>query len=435
MYIILLKTRLWDRGYIYKGTHSGYYSVTDEMFYTERQVHETILPHHRQLSDISPPKPTLVAIETGSPVEMVSEENYMFRLSHFRPAINSWLSDNNNQTVIRPLGYYNQVMRMLKDDIADISVSRPRSRQPWGIAVPQDPQQTIYVWLDALTNYLTVSGYPKTQQQHLPELFHLIGKDILKFHAIYWPAFLLAAGLELPKTIRVHGHWLVNNMKMSKSIGNVVDPVKLLQTYGCDGVRYFLLRDGELDDDSRFAEETLAMRYQAELGDQLGNLLSRCTSKALNPNSCLPAVEDIVTPFTEAEVQLMDGIDGLRDKVDPLFSNGEFNKGLSLIIAQLRQVNGYISHQEPWHLIKQTDQVKQMRARTVLYTCLESLRVIGLLLQPVMPQAMDRMLTKLGVSAERRLWQDAEVNRRPRVDRSVLPRQKLILFPKRSIDF
>ena len=233
---------LWERllrsEAIYRGKHTGWYSVSDETFYTDRRVVDRLSPETG--------KTIKVALETGKAVQMVTEDNYKFRLSKYLPAVHDWLR---KADPVRPRSRLNDLEEAFGDEsgLADLSVSRCRTSNPWGIPVPGDPSQTIYVWLDALASYLERA--PTDPAPVLPDI-HIVGKDILKFHAIYWPAFLMAADLPLPRRIIAHGHWLVGRTKMSKSLGNVVDPVGEMQRFGRDAFRYLLLRLSKLDSDA-----------------------------------------------------------------------------------------------------------------------------------------------------------------------------------------
>ncbi|KAJ3404282.1 methionyl-tRNA synthetase, partial [Chytridiales sp. JEL 0842] len=283
--ISALWTRLVEKGYIYKGKHEGWYSVSDETFYPATQVKTVTDAKGNQKA---------VSIETGKVVEWTTEENYKFRLGMVRERLVEWLQENPD--VIIPQAQYKNVLTALttnaSETLTDLSVSRPKARLQWGIPVPGDPEHVIYVWLDALTNYLTVSGYPwKTdadfRQSSWPAQWHVVGKDIIKFHAIYWPAFLLAADLPLPRRILSHAHWLSGKTKMSKSLGNVTDPHLLISKFGVDPVRYFLVRDGGIEHDADFSMEGVHKRYK-ELGNQLGNLVMRCSSEKINRDLLVP---------------------------------------------------------------------------------------------------------------------------------------------------
>eukprot|EP00158_Paraphelidium_tribonemae_P007211 Partr_v1_DN28155_c0_g1_i1_m55988 putative MethionyltRNA synthetase len=409
--------RLLDAGHIYKGQHSGWYSVSDEAFYTDNQVTRRM----NLEGDME-----VVATETDRPVEWVTEQNYKFRLSAFRERLIEWLeSDKAAVDVVYPHTRKHQVLAWLKqvDDLPDFSVSRPVERQSWGIPVPGDPSNTIYVWIDALANYLTATGYPSSSS--LPEFVHVIGKDILRFHAIYWPAMLMAADMPLPRQIVAHGHWTVGRTKMSKSLGNVVDPFRLMEVYGVDAVRYYLLRDGGLSIDGDFSESILRMRYQIELCDQMGNLLSRCLGKAVNPQRIVPRFASIGSE----EHALFDEIDNLRELVDVQFSSGEFGKGLDVLMSSVHGINRYITAHEPWKMVKSNDENVKSRAATVIYACLESLRVIGILMQPAIPESMSKLLAKLG--AEEVNISAAIVDRTGSVRGGVeLKQEPAILFPR-----
>ena len=230
--------RLEERGHIYKGSHAGWYAVSDEAFYPESQI--------KDCKDLKTGEEYKVSIETGQRVEWAEEENYKFRLSAMAPRLLEWL--NAEPAPIQPSPYHQQILKEVSAELQDLSISRPSNRLYWGVEVPGDSSQCIYVWVDALTNYLTVTGYPwqsgDTVGSPWPADVHVVGKDILRFHAIYWPALLMAAGLPPPKTILAHAHWTKDRSKMSKSKGNVVDPFKALEVYGVDTLRFFLMRIG-----------------------------------------------------------------------------------------------------------------------------------------------------------------------------------------------
>ncbi|KAF4104634.1 hypothetical protein G5714_013965 [Onychostoma macrolepis] len=269
-------TVLQSKGFLYKGTYEGWYSTPDESFLTPTQVTD---------STDSEGRPIKVSTESSHKVEWMKEDNYMFRLSDFRAKLLHWL--RSNPKVIQPVKFHDLVLRWLEDDIPDLSVSRQKSRLQWGIPVPGDPEQTIYVWLDALVNYLTVVGFPQNHSQWWTAVHHVVGKDILKFHAIYWPAFLMAAGLPLPQVIYVHSHWTVEGKKMSKSLGNVINPLDAIEKFSVDGLRYFLLRQGVPDSDCDYYDDKVVKMCNSELADALGGLLNRCTAPRLTPHRCI----------------------------------------------------------------------------------------------------------------------------------------------------
>ncbi|KAJ2793422.1 methionyl-tRNA synthetase, partial [Coemansia guatemalensis] len=271
---------LVERGFIYKGEHSGWYAVSDEAFYTEGQIEER--------TDPATGKQGMFAIESGQPVEWVSEVNYKFRLSMFRDRLVEWIEENPN--VIYPKIRRNEVLEWLKAGLDDLSVSRPRDRLRWGVPVPGDDQHTIYVWVDALINYATVDGFPwnsDSQPSFFPPDVQVVGKDIVRFHAVYWPALLMAADLPLPRRILAHAHWTMGTQKMSKSKGNVVDPFDAIARYGLDPIRYFIVRNGGIADDGDYSDEEVLVRYKKDLVGQLANLASRCLSKRLGADLTL----------------------------------------------------------------------------------------------------------------------------------------------------
>ncbi|CAG2102294.1 unnamed protein product [Medioppia subpectinata] len=264
-------TTLVNNGFIYKSSYEGWYCVSDETFVTETQ---TFINENN----------IRVSTESGNAVEWSAEENYIFKLSQFKDKIVDWI---NSGDTVQPSVFAHILRHEVEKGLRDISVSRPKGRVNWGIEVPNDSEQVIYVWFDALINYLTVSGYPGDKNHIWPPDCQVIGKDILKFHGIYWPAFLMAAGLEPPHSLLCHSHWLRDDIKMSKSKGNVVDPFQCVKDYTSDGFRYFLLRQGSLHTDSNFTELNVKKYLNAELADNLGNLLSRCTAKAINKILCI----------------------------------------------------------------------------------------------------------------------------------------------------
>jgi methionyl-tRNA synthetase len=294
--------QLLHRGFIYKGHHEGWYSVSDECFVPESQTY----------TEIRDGKEVVFSKESGKLVEWTREENYKFRLNDWKVPLLEWL-ERNPQAII-PSHAYREVLNHLRSpDLGDISVSRIKSRVQWGITVPNDPDHVIYVWLDALSNYLTVAGYP-FKVEGWPATLHVVGKDILKFHAIYWPAFLLAAGLSLPKQILSHGHWLIQNQKMSKSSGNGVDPFLLMNHYGIDPIRYFLIRDGGISIDPEFSLATIWRRYKHDLAGHLGNLCMRCSSKKINPTGMIPSTFGSL-PLIEEERMIIEMSRTLRGTI------------------------------------------------------------------------------------------------------------------------
>ncbi|XP_061542721.1 methionine--tRNA ligase, mitochondrial [Phycodurus eques] len=393
---------LRDKGLIYKGSYEGWYSTPDESFLTPTQVADAV---------DAMGQPIKVSLESGHKVEWLKEENYMYRLSAFRTQLLDWLQKN--PRAIQPDRFLQDVLQWLQDDLPDLSVSRQRSRLQWGIPVPGDPEHTVYVWLDALVNYLTVAGYPDDHDHWWSVARHIVGKDILKFHAIYWPAFLLGAGLAPPRSIHVHSHWTVNGTKMSKSLGNVVDPVERSQAFTTDGLRYFLLRQGVPDSDCDYTDRKVIKLLNAELADSLGGLLNRCAAPALNPTQTYPPL--CPRSFTSEQdgravpedYRMLDAVRSLPTLVEHHYESLHVYKALEAIASCVRQTNGFVQRHAPWKL-NRTDAGDRRWLNSIIYVSLECLRIYGTLLQPVVPRVADKLLSRLGVRADERNWADLD---------------------------
>ena len=404
---------IWNNGYIYVGKHEGWYCTSDETFLPESQV-------TTKMDDVTNTE-IKISMESGHPVVWLSEENYMFRLSAFEKSLLDWL--DNNPNAIYPKSKYNEVKSfILKNGLSDISISRKQSTVKWAIPVPNQydeetlEKHSIYVWLDALTNYLTVTGFGnnwnisdidgrKAKDNGWPAACHVVGKDILKFHAIYWPAFLLAAGLPLPEKILAHGHWTVNRVKMSKSLGNVIDPIDLFETFGVDPVRYFLLRDGSINNDGDFSLENLELRRDVELADTLGNLLTRATGKAMLPEGLVLPVPSPAHELLENDIKLRQSAENLCRVVPEYYDNFEFGHAILEIMNVLRETNRYFQEMEPWTIRKRIKEAKKngddisqldvQRADTIVYNALEVVRLCTILLQPIVPELSNNVLNYL----------------------------------------
>jgi len=372
-----------DNGHIYLDSYAGWYSVRDEAFYAE-----TELTKNEDGQKIAP---------TGAEVEWIEEPSYFFDLSKWQEPLLEFYEQNPD--FIGPDSRRNEVVSFVKGGLKDLSISRTSFK--WGIPVPNDPEHIMYVWLDALTNYLTAVGYPDTENSDYskfwPADLHMVGKDIVRFHAVYWPAFLMAADLPTPKRVYAHG-WLLNKgEKMSKSLGNVVLPEDLISQYGLDPVRYYLLREVPFGNDGYISHETMAARINSDLANDIGNLAQRSLSMvAKNCDGAVPTPG----PLTEADENLLsaalDVVDSARDE----FDRQAFHRGLDAIWNVVGDANRYVDSQASWELRK-TD---PDRMATVLYVLAETIRHLGILIQPIMPDAAAQMLDQLAIGEDARTF-------------------------------
>ncbi len=381
---------IWERmvasGDIYLDTYAGWYSVRDEAYYTEA---ETTLQEDG----------SRISTDTGTPVEWTEESTYFFKLSEYQDKLLALYEEH--PEFIAPATRRNEIVSFVSGGLKDLSVSR--TTFDWGVPVPGDPSHVMYVWVDALTNYLTGVGFPDTDSEAYgkfwPANLHIIGKDISRFHTVYWPAFLMSAGLELPKRVFVHGFLYNKGEKMSKSVGNVVDPLEMVEEYGLDAVRYFLLREISFGQDGSYSHEAIVARMNADLSNELGNLAQRSLSMvAKNCDGAVPTPGE----FTDADIALLTQADTLLEKVRAEFDVQAVHLGLEAIWHVLAETNRYFSAQEPW-VLRKTDTA---RMETVLYVTLEVVRIVGILVQPVMPDAADKILSILGQRPESRQFAD-----------------------------
>jgi methionyl-tRNA synthetase len=372
---------LQHRGEIYLGRFAGWYSVRDEAFYEESEL-------------VGGPSGVKRA-PSGAEVEWVEEENYFFRLSAWQDRLLAFYDANPD--FIAPKSRRNEVVSFVKSGLRDLSVSR--TSFAWGIPVPGDPKHVMYVWLDALTNYLTAAGYPDVESAEYstfwPADLHMVGKDILRFHAVYWPAFLMAAGLQPPRRVFAHGWWTVEGEKMSKSLGNFIPPAKLVDEYGVDAVRYFMLRELPFGSDGDFSHHAVVGRINSDLANDLGNLAQRVLSM-INRN-CAAVVPEPGN-LTAADETLLTAARSLLPQLRADFAEQSFHRGLEAIWQVVADANRYVDEQAPWALAK-TD---RSRMATVLYVLAEVIRQIGILVQPIVPAAASRLLDQLAVPAPQR---------------------------------
>ena len=372
---------LWNelvkRGEIYLGSYAGWYAVRDEAYYTEGEL--TDGPSGKKIAP------------SGAECEWVEEPSYFFRLSAWGDRLLQFYDDHPD--FIAPKSRRNEVISFVKSGMTDLSVSRTAIN--WGIPVPGNEKHVMYVWLDALTNYLTATGYPDNTNGFWPPNLHLVGKDIVRFHAVYWPAFLLAAGIEPPQRIFAHGWWTNEGQKISKSVGNVIDPLALIETYGLDQTRYFLLKEVPFGNDGDFSHDAMKRRINSELANDLGNLAQRSLSMiAKNCDSMVPKCGALTT----ADRALLGKAQALLPLVRVDMEAQAFNKVLDSIWQVIGDGNRYVDEQGPWAL-KKTD---PERMETVLYVLAETLRHIAVLVQPFMPQAMGKLLDQLAIPADAR---------------------------------
>eukprot|EP00762_Andalucia_godoyi_P000762 ANDGO_03678.mRNA.2 Methionine--tRNA ligase len=374
--------RLRDAGLIYVGKHEGWYCITDEAFYTESQVCDSVDNNG---------KPCKRSIETNGICEWKQEENYMFKLSAFEKPVLEWIEKNADSVI--PAFRAREVQQFVSGGLHDLSVSRNKSAVKWGIDVPEDPNHVVYVWLDALTNYLTASGFPGKEGQAdwcWPADYHIVGKDILKFHAIYWPAFLVGAGIALPKKVVAHGWWTKDKQKISKSLGNVFDPLEVAQRFGLDALRFFLLREASLSSDGDYSETAMIRRLNSDLADSLGNLVLRCISQKLVPDQKVPQPG----AYNDVDNALIGLLSDLPGWVDHHFRNAvDIQKALQGIWDVLMELNKYVTDSAPWRLIKSDP----ARCSTVMYIVIEGVRLVSILVYPAMPESSAKILTALGL--------------------------------------
>lgn len=406
--VIALWNRLEERGQIYLDSYSGWYSVRDEAFYQESELIDGKAP-------------------TGAEVQWIKEESYFFRLSNWQEKLLELYK--NQPSFIFPESRRNEVISFVRSGLIDLSISRTSFN--WGIKVPGNDKHVIYVWIDALTNYLTSIGFPSTEGEEYKRFWaepetqipvsstgrtpnqgktqipvssaanladnsfnvHVIGKDILRFHAVYWPAILLAADLPLPKQIAVHGWWLNEGEKISKSLGNVIDPIGLAQEFGVDQLRYFLLREASFGQDGNFSKKNMISRINSELANNIGNLVQRTIS--FLHKQCSGIVPTIDQSLLKGEESLP-GCKAILDQVMNHLSKYEFNHIILLIINISSEANAYIDKSAPWTLSK-TD---RERMNLVIYKLLEYIRIIGILLQPIVPRSAEMILDQLQIPKE-----------------------------------
>jgi methionyl-tRNA synthetase len=422
--------RIRDNGHIYKGTYTGQYCVFDELY----------------VDVVGPGAP---CPECGRPTETVKEENYFFKLSAFQDRLLQLYADQPG--FIRPETRRNEVMSFVRGGLRDLSISR--STFSWGIPVPDDPKHVIYVWLDALANYITAIGYGSSHkgaqeafQKYWPADLQMIGKEIVRFHCVYWPAFLMAAELPLPKSIMAHGWLLFEESKMSKSRGNIVRTETILDVLGADALRYFLLREVVFGQDGSFSFDALVQRYNADLANGLGNLASRTLTM-------ITRYFRGEVPYPSAAVSQKAGDSAIAESArkviaecNTLFDQYQFSRALEVAWGLVAAVDKYIVENEPWALGEKQDEESRSRLATILYTSAEALRIVTALAHPVIPDATSRIWAQLGLGDIRKFplselkWGQLQLGTKlgnvepvfPRADRSAIERMQKMEEQQRS---
>lgn len=395
--------KLYEEGYLYKGSYAGWYCTPCETFFQKEELKEGNCP------------------QCGRPVEWLEEETYYFKLSAFAEPLLKYIEEH--PEFVYPESRKNEVISFIKSGLKDISATRTTVK--WGIPVPFDPKHTVYVWFDALVNYISALGYLSNDQtkfeRYWPADVHLIGKDILRFHAIIWPAILMALKIPLPKTVLAHGFWTIKGGKISKSKGNKVDPHELINIYGVDALRYFLLREVPLGLDGEYSDEAFHRRYHSDLANDLGNLLNRVLTVAEKyTNGIVPEPKDL----KEVDQTLIKKTEETTQKVDEFMASFNPANALSSIWELIQDANRYIDQQAPWNLASSGD---KDRLDTVIYTLLETLRRISILISPFLPNTAEEIQRQLGYKDVQFAWDLIK-------DVKIPSNQKLnkgkILFPK-----
>src|SRR5688500_17489776 len=367
--------RVHDNGHVYKGTYEGWYCPRCADFKSEQEAGEDhTCPIHK------------------IPLDREKEENWFFRLSSFQESLEKLMAEDSDFVLRRQVR--NEARAFVAQGLRDVSLTRARLK--WGIEVPWDPDQVFYVWFDALLNYVTALGFARDGTdltgRFWPATFHLVGKDILKFHTIYWPAILLAAGLPVPEHVFVHGFLLMRDAsgaehKMSKSLGNVLDPFEVMETFGTDALRYYLFREVSFGQDGGVSTITFGERYESELANELGNLASRTLSM-------IARYRDGIVPEADVDPALTPDFDGLAGEVGDLRDRGEITQALDRIWQRVRRLNRYVEERAPWQLAKDPEHATALDA--TLRSLAEGIRAVTVLLHPYMPETAAKLLEALG---------------------------------------
>lgn len=361
--------KVYDKGDIYKGYYEGWYCVPCELILPESTKEEEICPNCGRVAD-----------------KKIKEESYFFRLSKYQKDLLDYYTNNPN--CIKPQARYNEVVRFVESGLKDLSVSRISIK--WGVPVKNDPNHVIYVWFDALSNYITALGWQDDDalfKKYWPANLHLVGKDIVRFHCIYWPAFLMSAGIELPETIYGHGWWMMHSKKMSKTLGNVLRPEPLLKILGSDAIRYFLLREAPLESDSDISLEAMINRFNSDLANDYGNLVSR-TFQMIHKFSNGTFYK--ITPICPPESNIVEQLNQLKNELDYLTTELNLQEIFKKIWHIIYLLNRYIDEQQPWAKFK-TPNGKE-KVYEILYFVSDIIKIISILLYPIMPESSSKLM-------------------------------------------
>ncbi len=380
-------SKIHDAGDIYFSSYEGLYCFGCERFYQERELVDGKCPDH------------------GTAPEAIKESNYFFKMSQYQ----EWLIHHikTHPDFIRPEQYKNEILSFLKEPLEDLCISRPKTRLTWGITLPFDQEYVTYVWFDALVNYISALGYPDGENfnRFWPTTRHFVAKDIIKPHGIYWPIMLKAAGIDLYQGLNVHGFWNVKGSKMSKSIGNVTDPVQVTGEYGTDAFRYFLMREMVFGLDANFTEETIVARINSDLANDLGNVFSRVLSMTHRYfDGRVPGVDDSIQ--AQKKLSLESDTAAAIDAFTSAMADCKFHQGLAAVWQLISTLNKYIDTNEPWTLAKDEKNLPELA--TVLYNLIEALRVVSGLIYPVMPQTALKMQQTLGIARDKNSFYSLE---------------------------
>lgn len=399
--------KLYNQGEIYQAQYTGFYSTRVERFLQEKDKVDGVWPE----------------LEFGEVTE-ITETNYFFRLQKHK----AWLIEyiQKNPDFIFPEFRAKQVLEFLKGDINDLCISRPKNRLSWGIELPFDPDYVTYVWFDALVNYISAIGYGTDRfQDYWPVDAHVIGKDILvPAHAIYWTMMLHALELPMPKRFLTHGWWLCNGDKMSKSVGNVVNPMDYIQQFGPDAFRYFVLREMNVGHDSNFSHSLFMARYNDDLGNDFGNLISRCLN--MLTRYCAKHIPEAQP--TELEQELIHSWESTRDRVLEKYDQLQFNTALEILFEFIRSINRYLEQRMPWKLAKSPEKSDQQMLTTCLATTAEAIRLSTTLLTPIMPGVAEQVLKIFHI--ETPIWEHAWDY--SKLAHTEIAKEALILFPRKD---